>query len=173
MMELLEKALDTKRIVSRLSESEKNQGLLAMAQSLERYAPDILAANALDMEEANGRISPVMLDRLRLTEDRIQAMAKGIREVVDLPDPVGRILEEHTRPDGLKIQKVSVPMGVIAIIYESRPNVTSDAAALALKSGNVCVLRSGRDAIRSAGAIVEAMQAGLKNVGLPEVPYCW
>ena len=168
MMELLEKARDTKRIVSRLSESEKNQGLLAMAQSLERYAPDILAANALDMEEANGRISPVMLDRLKLTEDRIQAMAKGIREVVDLPDPVGRILEEHTRPDGLKIQKVSVPMGVIAIIYESRPNVTSDAAALALKSGNVCVLRSGRDAIRSAGAIVEAMQAGLRNVGLPE-----
>ena len=168
MMELLEKARDTKRIVFRLSESEKNQGLLAMAQSLERYAPDILAANALDMEEANGRISPVMLDRLKLTEDRIQAMAKGIREVVDLPDPVGRILEEHIRPDGLKIQKVSVPMGVIAIIYESRPNVTSDAAALALKSGNVCVLRSGRDAIRSAGAIVEAMQAGLRNVGLPE-----
>ena len=132
MMELLEKARDTKRIVSRLSESEKNQGLLAMAQSLERYAPDILAANALDMEEANGRISPVMLDRLKLTEDRIQAMAKGIREVVDLPDPVGRILEEHIRPDGLKIQKVSVPMGVIAIIYDSRPNVTSDAAALAL-----------------------------------------
>ena len=168
MMELLEKARNTKRIVSRLSESEKNQGLLAMAQSLERYAPDILAANALDMEEANGRISPVMLDRLKLTEDRIQAMAKGIQEVVDLPDPVGRILEEHVRPDGLKIQKVSVPMGVIAIIYESRPNVTSDAAALALKSGNVCVLRSGRDAIRSAGAIVEAMQAGLRNVGLPE-----
>ena len=168
MMELLEKARDTKRIVSRLSESEKNRGLMAMAQSLERHAPDILAANALDMEEANGRISPVMLDRLKLTEDRIQAMAKGIREVVDLPDPVGRILEEHIRPDGLKIQKVSVPMGVIAIIYESRPNVTSDAAALALKSGNVCVLRSGRDAIRSAGAIVEAMQAGLRNVGLPE-----
>ena len=93
MMELLEKARDTKRIVSRLSESEKNQGLLAMAQSLERYAPDILAANALDMEEANGRISPVMLDRLKLTEDRIQAVAKGIREVADLPDSVGRILE--------------------------------------------------------------------------------
>ena len=168
MMELLEKARDTKRIVSRLSENEKNQGLLAMAQSLEAHTPEILAANTLDMADAAGRISPVMLDRLKLTEDRIRAMARGIREVVDLPDPVGRILEEHTRPDGLKIQKVSVPMGVIAIIYESRPNVTSDTAALALKSGNVCVLRSGRDAIRSAGAIVEAMQAGLKKAGLPE-----
>ena len=109
-----------------------------------------------------------MLDRLLLNEQRIAAMAQGIREVAALPDPVGRTLAEHTRPDGLKIQKVSVPMGVIAIIYESRPNVTSDAAALALKSGSVCVLRGGKEAFRSANAIVDALRAGLKAQGITE-----
>ncbi|HBK26599.1 MAG TPA: gamma-glutamyl-phosphate reductase, partial [Clostridiales bacterium] len=111
---------------------------------------------------------PVMLDRLKLTKERIAGMARGIREVTALPDPVGRILQTHTREDGLEIQKVSVPMGVIAIIYESRPNVTSDAAALALKSGNVCVLRSGKEAFRSANAIVDALRSGLRSVGITE-----
>ena len=168
MKELLEEAKRTKAIVSRLSTQEKNRGLLAMAQALEDQAPAILDANRRDVENARSHITPVMLDRLTLTAPRIQAMAEGIRAVAKLPDPVGQILEEHTRPDGLNIQKVSVPMGVIAIIYESRPNVTSDAAALALKSGNVCILRSGRDALGSAAAIVTAMQAGLEKAGLPK-----
>ena len=154
--------------VAALGTEEKNRGLLAMANSLEAHAGEILKANAEDLTQAQGKISDVMLDRLRLTEGRIQAMAQGIRQVAALPDPVGLILDSHTRPDGLKIDKVSVPMGVIAIIYESRPNVTSDAAALTLKSGNVCVLRGGKEAIRSATAIVDALRAGLRQAGIPE-----
>lgn len=168
MKELLEQAKAAKPQVAALGTEEKNRGLLAMADSLETHAGEILKANAEDLTEAQGKISDVMLDRLRLTEGRIQAMAQGIRQVAALPDPVGLILDSHTRPDGLKIDKVSVPMGVIAIIYESRPNVTSDAAALTLKSGNVCVLRGGKEAIRSATAIVEALRAGLRQAGIPE-----
>ena len=168
MKELLEQAKAAKSRVAALGTEEKNRGLLAMADSLEAHAGEILKANAEDLTQAQGKISDVMLDRLRLTEDRIQAMAQGIRQVAALPDPVGLILDSHTRPDGLKIDKVSVPMGVIAIIYESRPNVTSDAAALTLKSGNVCVLRGGKEAIRSATAIVEALRAGLRQAGIPE-----
>ena len=168
MKELLEQAKAAKPRVAALGTEEKNRGLLAMADSLEAHAGEILKANAEDLTEAQGKISDVMLDRLRLTEGRIQAMAQGIRQVAALPDPVGLLLDSHTRPDGLKIDKVSVPMGVIAIIYESRPNVTSDAAALTLKSGNVCVLRGGKEAIRSATAIVEALRAGLRQAGIPE-----
>ena len=168
MKELLEQAKAAKPRVAALGTEEKNRGLLAMADSLEAHAGEILKANAEDLTEAQGKISDVMLDRLRLTEGRIQAMAQGIRQVAALPDPVGLILDSHTRPDGLKIDKVSVPMGVIAIIYESRPNVTSDAAALTLKSGNVCVLRGGKEAIHSATAIVEALRAGLRQAGIPE-----
>ena len=168
MKELLEQAKAVKSRVAALGTEEKNRGLLAMADSLEAHAGEILKANAEDLTEAQGKISDVMLDRLRLTEGRIQAMAQGIRQVAALPDPVGLILDSHTRPDGLKIDKVSVPMGVIAIIYESRPNVTSDAAALTLKSGNVCVLRGGKEAIRSATAIVDALRAGLRQAGIPE-----
>ena len=168
MKELLEQAKAAKPRVAALGTEEKNRGLLAMADSLEAHAGEILKANAEDLTEAQGKISDVMLDRLRLTEGRIQAMAQGIRQVAALPDPVGLILDSHTRPDGLKIEKVSVPMGVIAIIYESRPNVTSDAAALTLKSGNVCVLRGGKEAIRSATAIVDALRAGLRQAGIPE-----
>ena len=168
MKELLEQAKAAKPRVAALGTEEKNRGLLAMAASLEAYVGEILKANAEDLTEAQGKISDVMLDRLRLTEGRIQAMAQGIRQVAALPDPVGLILDSHTRPDGLKIDKVSVPMGVIAIIYESRPNVTSDAAALTLKSGNVCVLRGGKEAIRSATAIVDALRAGLRQAGIPE-----
>ena len=168
MKELLEQAKAAKPRVAALGTEEKNRGLLAMANSLEAHAGEILKANAEDLTEAQGKISDVMLDRLRLTEGRIQAMAQGIRQVAALPDPVGLILDSHTRPDGLKIDKVSVPMGVIAIIYESRPNVTSDAAALTLKSGNVCVLRGGKEAIRSATAIVDALRAGLRQADIPE-----
>ena len=168
MKELLEQAKAAKPRVAALGTEEKNRGLLAMADSLEAHAGEILKANAEDLTQAQGKISDVMLDRLRLTEGRIQAMAQGIRQVAALPDPVGLILDSHTRPDGLKIDKVSVPMGVIAIIYESRPNVTSDAAALTLKSGNVCVLRGGKEAICSATAIVDALRAGLRQAGIPE-----
>ena len=168
MKELLEQAKAAKPRVAALGTEEKNRGLLAMADSLEAHAGEILKANAEDLTQAQGKISDVMLDRLRLTEDRIRAMAQGIRQVAALPDPVGLILDSHTRPDGLKIDKVSVPMGVIAIIYESRPNVTSDAAALTLKSGNVCVLRGGKEAIRSATAIVDALRAGLRQADIPE-----
>ena len=168
MKEMLEAAKAAKSKISRLTAGEKNAALNAMADSLISCEKTILDANALDLEAAKGHVSDVMLDRLRLTPERIAGMAKGIREVAELPDPVGLTLESHTRPDGLKIDKVSVPMGVIAIIYESRPNVPSDAAALALKSGNVCILRGGKEAFRSAGAIVNALRAGLKDVGIPE-----
>ena len=168
MMELLAAARGAKNEVGQLSTWQKNQALLAMAEALEESRESILAANALDLAAARGNISEVMLDRLRLTPERVAAMARGIRDVVGLPDPVGVVLEETVRPDGLTIQKVSVPMGVIAIIYESRPNVTSDAAALALKSGNVCILRGGKEAIHSATAIVDALKRGLSQAGITE-----
>ena len=168
MKTMLKQAKAAKAQVSCLTSAQKNAALNAMADALLEQEQDILSANVLDLEAAKGTVSQVMLDRLLLTSSRIAAMAQGIREVAALPDPVGRILEEHTRSDGLQIQKVSVPMGVVAIIYESRPNVTSDAAALALKSGNVCILRGGKEAFRSANAIVTALRAGLKNQGIPE-----
>ena len=168
MKTMLEAAKAAKPEVARLTSAQKNAALNAMADALLAQQARILAANAQDLEAARGTVSDVMLDRLALNPGRIAGMAQGIREVAGLPDPVGLVLEEHTRPDGLKIQKVSVPMGVIAIIYESRPNVTSDAAALALKSGNVCVLRGGKEAFRSASAIVDALRAGLKSQGIPE-----
>ncbi len=168
MKEMLEAAKAAKSKIACLTAQEKNAALNAMADSLISCEEAILDANALDLKAAKGHVSDVMLDRLRLTTDRIAGMARGIREVAGLPDPVGLTLESHTRPDGLKIDKVSVPMGVIAIIYESRPNVTSDAEALALKSGNVCILRGGKEAFRSANAIVNALRMGLKSVGIPE-----
>ena len=168
MIEMLKAAKAAKPEVSRLTTEQKNKALEAMADALIDQTDAILTANAQDMEKAAATISTVMLDRLKLTAERIASMAKGIRDVAALPDPVGRLLEEHTRQDGLKIRKIAVPMGVIAIIYESRPNVTSDAAALALKSGNVCVLRGGKEAFRSANAIVNALRAGLRSVGITE-----
>ena len=168
MKTMLEQAKAAKAQISCLTSAQKNAALNAMADALLEQEQDILSANALDLEAAKGTVSQVMLDRLLLTGSRIAAMAQGIREVAALPDPVGLVLEEHTRSDGLQIQKVSVPMGVVAIIYESRPNVTSDAAALALKSGNVCILRGGKEAFRSANAIVTALRAGLKQQGIPE-----
>ena len=150
-----------------LTTDQKNAALLSMADALERQMPDILEENEKDMQAAKGSISTVMLDRLRLTPERIRGMADGIREVASLPDPV-RVLERVERPNGLVIEKTAVPMGVIAIIYESRPNVTSDAAALAIKAGSACVLRGGKEAFRSGYAIVKALREGLKAVGLPE-----
>ena len=168
MKTMLTAAKAAKQEIAGLSTERKNDALKAIAQALLDNQEEILCANALDLESAKGSVSDVMLDRLQLTPQRIEAMAKGICEVAALPDPVGRIIEEYTRNDGLLIQKVSVPMGVVAIIYESRPNVTSDAAALALKSGNVCVLRGGKEAFRSAKAIVDAMKDGLKKAGVTE-----
>ena len=146
----------------------KNAALEAMAVALLENSDAILAANKQDLVAARGRISDVMLDRLALTPARLAAMAKGMREVAALPDPVGAVLRKIVRPNGLLIEKTSVPMGVIAIIYESRPNVTSDAAALALKAGSACVLRCGRDAWASCHAIVNALRCGLARAGLPE-----
>ena len=168
MIEMLKAAKAAKAEVSALTTAQKNSALKAMADALLRHKDSILSANAADIEAATGVIAPVMLDRLKLNDERIAAMAKGIVEVAELPDPVGRTLDEHIRQDGLQIRKVSVPVGVIAIIYESRPNVTSDAAALALKSGNVCILRGGKEAFRSAQAIVAALRDGLVSVGICE-----
>ena len=168
MITMLTAAQAAKMEVAQLTTQQKNDALLAMAQALLDNTENILTANVQDMAAAKGTVSDVMLDRLQLTEARIAGMAEGMRQVAELPDPVGKVLEEYTRSDGLIIQKTSVPIGVIAIIYESRPNVTSDAAALTLKSGNVCVLRGGKEAYRSASAIVTALKAGLKQVGITE-----
>ena len=155
-MELLEQARGAKTAMALADSEQKNRALLAMAGALERHQGDILAANEQDLAAARGTISEVMLDRLALSPERIAGMARGIREVAALPDPVGAVLNRVERPNGLVIEKTAVPMGVIAIIYESRPNVTSDAAALALKAGSACVLRGGKEAHRSAAAFASA-----------------
>ena len=168
--EQFEQVKAVKKSINTASETVKNQALLAMADHLVKATEDILAANALDMEAAKGKISDVMLDRLYLDAGRIEAMASGIREVVALPDPIGEILETNPLENGLVITKKRVAMGVIGIIYESRPNVTSDAAALALKSGNAVVLRSGKDAYQTAHAIVKALKKGLESTTIhPDV----
>ena len=163
--EILERAKKAKRNMNITSE-QKNAALYAMADSLIQNKEAILKANASDVESARGQMNSVMIDRLMLDEARIEGMAKGIRDVSALADPVGEVLSRVERANGLVIEKVRVPMGVVAIIYESRPNVTSDAAALALKSGNVVVLRSGKEAFCSANAIVDAMREGLEKCGL-------
>ena len=168
MLNLFISAKQAKPFVSALTTQQKNTALLEMANALRESVNDILFANELDLKAAEGKIPKVMLDRLMLNNSRIEGMAKGIEEVALLPDPVGHILDTYTRQDGLQIKKVSVPVGVIAIIYESRPNVTSDAAALALKSGNVCILRSGKEAYNSAKAIVNALKKGLAKAGVTE-----
>ena len=163
--EILKAARAARPALMGASTDTKNAALLSMADSLWARRGEILAANAQDLEAAH--TGAVLLDRLALTEERIAGMAEGVRQVAALPDPVGRVLRTVERPNGLVIRQVSVPMGVVAIIYESRPNVTSDAAALALKSGSVCVLRGGKEAFRSANAITEALRAGLEAVKLP------
>ena len=168
MINLLTAARTAKAQVSLLTTEQKNNALLKMADALIKNTDKILSANAIDVENSRGVISDVMIDRLMLNEARVKAMADGIRDVAKLPDPVGHTLKEYVREDGLKITRVSVPIGVIAIIYESRPNVTSDAAALSLKSGNVCVLRGGKEAINSGIAIVAALREGLCEAGVCE-----
>ena len=166
--EILTEAKRVKGYLAALDTEAKNNALMKMADCLQAECDTILAENAKDMERARGTISEVMLDRLALTKERIDGMAEGIRQVAQLPDPIGKVIESVLRPSGILVEKTAVPMGVVAIIYESRPNVTSDAAALALKSGNVCILRGGKEAFLSANAIVEAMRKGLRELGLPE-----
>ncbi len=168
MIEMLKSAKAASVSIGALTTAQKNDALNAMADAIIQQQDIILQANALDMESARSSISSVMLDRLKLDSQRIEAMAKGIRDVALLADPVYTEIDSYQRQDGLRIRKVRVPMGVIAIIYESRPNVTSDAAALAIKSGNVCVLRGGKEAFRSACAIVDALRSGLRSVGINE-----
>lgn len=163
--ELLDIAVETKPVAATLTAEQKNNGLMLMAESLLNNMQEILTANRQDLE-AYGQ--GVMADRLRLDENRVKAMAEGIKKVAALPDPVGRVLEERTLYNGMSLKKVSVPIGVVAVIYESRPNVTGDAAALLIKSGNVCILRGGKEAYRSSKAIVSALKEGLKKAGLPE-----
>ena len=166
--EILSAARLAKMAMSYATDETINAALGAIADALVKNTDKILKANELDLKAAEGKIAPVMMDRLRLTKDRIAGMADGIREIAALPSPLGRVLKKVERPNGLVIERVSVPMGVIAIIYESRPNVTSDAAALALKSGNVCILRGGKEAYNSSRAIVDAIEDGLEAIGLPK-----
>ena len=168
MQEILIDAKKASFLGATLSSEKKNSALLAMADALEENMPEILSANEVDLENAKGVIKGVMLDRLRLDEKRVRAMADGIRKVVSLPDPIGVVLEESSLENGLKIYKKRVPLGVIGIIYESRPNVTSDCASLCFKSGNACVLRGGRDAFNSSFAIVKALRSALKKQGIDE-----
>ncbi|MBQ8005158.1 MAG: glutamate-5-semialdehyde dehydrogenase, partial [Clostridia bacterium] len=167
-LEILKNAKASAPHLAMLDTETKNAALLAMADALLENEKEILKANELDIAASKDTIGEVMTDRLRLTSARIAAMASGIREVAALPDPVGEVIEQFERPNGIKIAKTRVPMGVVAIIYESRPNVTSDAAALALKSGNVCVLRGGKEAYNSSCEIVNAMRNGLTKLGLPK-----
>ena len=165
--EILRRAAEQKKNIAKITSQQKNDALFAMAKRLVEHTSDIIAENKLDLESARGNISDVMLDRLMLNESRIKAMADGMKEVAALKDPVGRILSSVKRDNGLVIEKVSVPMGVVAIIYESRPNVTSDAAALAFKSGNVCVLRGGKEAYRTSRAVTNALREGLDDCKIP------
>lgn len=165
-LDILKQAKAAKSELAKLGSEDKNNALLAMADALRENCAAILEENKKDVEAAKGKITDVMIDRLSLDEGRIKGMADGIRDVVKLPDPVGRVLSRVELSNGLIVEKTAVPMGVVAIIYESRPNVSSDAAALALKSGNVCVLRGGKEAFRSANAIVNALRSGLKKLGL-------
>src|SRR3954469_22695644 len=170
MTELARQAKVASRELARLTTAQKNACLLAMADALERNAPAIKQANALDMDAGSSSgLGAAMLDRLKLDDKRLGAMAKGLREVAALPDPVGKILDERTRPNGLKLQKVSTPIGVVVIIYESRPNVTADAASLCFKSGNATILRGGKEALNSNQTIARLMvEAGRRT--LPNFP---
>ena len=169
-LDILKKTRAARGSLAALDETAKNRILLAMAEALMAAEDDILAENDTDMTAARGHINDVMLDRLRLDHDRLAGMAEGVRAIAALPDHTGRVLSEVHRPNGLVVRKVQVPLGLVSIIYESRPNVTSDAAALAVKSGNVCVLRSGKEAHRSACAIVKALKSGIaQGGGDPEI----
>lgn len=165
-LEIMKRAKAASPILALTSTEKKNEALLLMSDALEENADAILEKNALDVENARGRINDVMIDRLKLTKERISSMASGLREVASLPDPLKRSSIDTLRPNGLKIKKTAVPIGVVAIIYESRPNVTSDAASLAIKAGNAVILRSGRDAYLSAAEIVKTLRLGLERAGV-------
>ena len=167
-IELIKKTKEAVKFIKTASGEVKNKAIDAMAESLVNHTEEILKANKTDLDNADGKISEVMKDRLMLNEERIASMAKGMREIIALPDPVGDVLTEDVRPNGLKITKKRVPMGLIAIIYESRPNVTSDAACLSVKSGNAVVLRGGKEAYNTSKAIVDALKEGLRKVNLSE-----
>ena len=166
----LQRAADAARaashVLARSPDAERNAGLRAMAAALRSASNEILAANATDLAAYTG--TAAFRDRLMLTELRVNAMAKGLEDIALLPDPVGRTLADWTRPNGLHIQRIATPIGVIGMIYESRPNVGADAAGICLKSGNAVVLRGGSESVRSAQAINAALVAGLRAAGLPE-----
>ena len=167
-LEILQRAKAQKAALAAMSGEQRNKALLKMAESLKAHCDEIIAANKVDIENAKDKISPVMIDRLTLTKERIFAMANAVVDVTRLPDPLGETISTVCRPNGLTIRKVSVPLGLLAMIYESRPNVTSDAAALSIKAGNVCVLRGGKEAINSNIAIANALREGVKSACLPE-----
>lgn len=167
-LDLCKKAKAASTEIAALTTEQKNDALATMADLLVEHTDDILAANAEDVNAARGTISDVMIDRLSLDEGRINGMADGIRQLIDLPDPVGKVERTIIRPNGLKIEKTRTPLGVVAIIYESRPNVTSDAASLAFKSGNSCVLRGGKESYRTSKAVVDALKAALQKCGITE-----
>lgn len=168
MLSMAKRAKDCARVLATAPTDQKNKALTAAAKLIHERSDAILAANKADLDALPPETTPAMRDRLLLTPDRVAAMAKGVDEIAALPDPVGRVLAEWTRPNGLKISRVSVPLGVIGVIYESRPNVTADAGALCFKSGNAVILRGGSEAFRSSSEIAKLMRAGLKQAGLPE-----
>lgn len=167
-LDLCKKAKAASSDIAALTTEQKNDALATMASFLVDHTKEILDANAEDVAAARGTISDVMIDRLSLDEGRIEGMADGIRQLIDLPDPVGKVERTIIRPNGLKIEKTRTPLGVVAIIYESRPNVTSDAASLAFKSGNACVLRGGKESYRTSQAVVDALKAALSKCGITE-----
>ena len=169
---IIDNAVSCKSVFAATTSRQRNNALVCMAESLVEKCDEIIEANKIDLENAKGKISEVMLDRLSLTKERIVAMAEAVKEVTNLPDPLGREIEKTNRPNGLEITKVSVPLGVLGMIFESRPNVTSDAAALSIKAGNVCVLRGGKEAINSNMAIANALRCGLEKSGLPKDGVC-
>ncbi len=167
-LEILNAAVEAKTVLASLSSEIKKRALLAMADEIDANRAAIVAANQIDIQNAKGVLSDAMIDRLTLTDGRLDGMTESIRIIAGQPDPVGRVLSTDLRPNGLEIKKIAVPFGVIAMIYESRPNVTSDAAALAFASGNVCVLRGGKEAFHSSNAIANMMRSALKKQGICE-----
>lgn len=163
------RARDAVKTVGQARPDQKNKALLESANALKLNAPEILAANNQDLELAEKRqVAPSLVDRLKLNQDRIDAMASGLAEIAKLTDPIGEVMRSWKRPNGLNISRVRVPLGVIGIIYESRPNVTADAGALCIKSGNAAILRGGSESYYSSTAIMQCLKIGLKNAGLPE-----
>ena len=169
MQQIGRNAREASRATARASTADKNTALLAMAGAIRTRSPELLAANAADVAEARANgLDAALIDRLTLTDTSIEAMAQGLEQVAALPDPIGEISDMKRRPSGIQVGRMRVPLGVVGIIYEARPNVTADAAALCLKSGNAAILRGGKEALRANQAIAACVRAGLKAAGLPE-----